>query len=384
MGFAPMIYLHKILSVIRCPGLACSAPALVLFSILFIGCNELPDPPVEKPQWSTFKRGNIPSLPSDHIKTLFLGRDNTVWIGTDSGAVAYKKGWRVLIDSLQYLLYNSDGSTSIAASINTIAESKDGSIWFGTAAGGVRRYNATGPGKTWIRYSRSTDTDLNGVGDLSDNTIFSIVGMQSGTPAYIYVGSFSGVDRYTPDDYRPTSGIWDTIAKPLLPDTEIVAIAINPASTMICFGTKFHGAAFLDESINDWSYYKFPPKYDYPISSIAFDPWSDIVWLGKWEGVTRYDMKLARDSSFTNENTSGSLPPGIIHAVAIEATGSTWLGTDMGLVHYTGSAWIRYTQQNTPALPSDIITSLIFDYAGNLWIGTTRGIAVYNPNGTAL
>jgi ligand-binding sensor domain-containing protein len=353
---------------------------IVLWSIIAAGCkDELPPPPVVGPEWVTFTHSTVSAIPSDNIKNLYLDGENTVWIGTDNGAVSYNDVWTTYIDSLQY--YTVDGS---AASITAIHESSDGAIWFGTAAGGVRRFNRySTTGKTWVRYDVNTDTDNDGNPDIPYSTINGITAIRTGTPAYVYVATDFGLERFTPNAIHPELGTWLHYSAPPLPNQSIKVISINPATNHIILGTLFDGVGLYDEPTDQWSYYRFASAYDYPVDALVFDPWSNTAWMGKWEGVTSLNLALTKDSSYTNTNTSGNLPSGKVTAIAIQSSTSRWFGTTKGLVNLSGSTWTTYTHATNPELPSDNITALVYDGSGNLWIGTTAGIAVYNPKGTS-
>jgi ligand-binding sensor domain-containing protein len=354
-------------------------------AILFCGCkDELPPAALTGPKWVSFTHTSTPAILNNHINTLYVDGENSVWIGTDSGAVSYKNGWTTYIDSLYYDVTYTTG-TRQEAGIKTIFESKDGAIWFGTALGGIRRYNRfVSTGKTWVRYSLNTDTDDDGIGDLSSNVINSIVSMKTGTPAYVYVSSFNGVDRFEPNAIHPELGTWSKIPESQLPFTNITASAINPATNMIAFAMRSHGIEYFKEPTNEWIPYGFPAGYDYPVLTMVFDPYNNTLWFGKEEGVTSYEFNYSRDSNYTNGNTGTHLPAGEVFAVAVESASSHWFGTQRGLVNLSGSTWTTYTHATTPELPGDIITALAVDGSGNIWIGTTAGIAVYNPRGTKL
>jgi signal transduction histidine kinase len=72
------------------------------------------------------------------------------------------------------------------------------------------------------------------------------------------------------------------------------------------------------------------------------------------------------------------LPSDRVNAIAEDASGVLWFGTDNGLVRYDGRN--VEAAPNEAALPSRRILALKFDRRGNLWIGTDAGAARLRGN----
>ena len=69
------------------------------------------------------------------------------------------------------------------------------------------------------------------------------------------------------------------------------------------------------------------------------------------------------------------LPSDRVNAIAEDASGALWFGTDNGLVRYDGRRTQLVTGEGANALPSPRIRALKLDAAGGLWIGTDGGAA---------
>ncbi|HWQ32243.1 MAG TPA: two-component regulator propeller domain-containing protein [Blastocatellia bacterium] len=69
------------------------------------------------------------------------------------------------------------------------------------------------------------------------------------------------------------------------------------------------------------------------------------------------------------------LPSDRVNAIAEDASGALWFGTDNGLVRYDGRRTQLVTGEGANALPSPRIRALKPDAAGGLWIGTDGGAA---------
>jgi len=245
------------------------------------------------------------------------------------------------------------------------------SLWFGLEGGGVRRYSRNSSTRSWQRYSYP---------DVLSEYITSI-GALKGFQGDVWVGTTVGVTRYIPGIYDPTLGEWQTKLSNRLPSTEVRALAVNPLNNWICFGTA-DGAEFYDSDKDQWSYFPLPDSFNTRIISIAFDL-TNTVWLGKWEGLTSFNMTSGVKHHYTFQNTNGKFPSGYVNAVAADFYSSAhWFGTNKGLIRLVDTTWTTFSRATVPELPSDSVMAVSVDRKGNLWIGTLGGIAVYNEQGT--
>jgi ligand-binding sensor domain-containing protein/signal transduction histidine kinase len=96
------------------------------------------------------------------------------------------------------------------------------------------------------------------------------------------------------------------------------------------------------------------------------------LWAGTGNGLGRWDgqsWKLFTTSDGLSENT--------VNAIAEDATGNLWIGTENGGVNYfNGEKFVSY--QVTNGLPGNDISCLYLDSDGVLWAGTSgHGLARY-------
>lgn len=339
-----------------------------------IGCkNDIPEPPPKGPDWIVYTHENTPALPINKINALTVDGGGRVWFGTDSGAVSVlRNSWGAIKDSLTYLEYSS-GAQFRRKIVNTLAEGKDGSLWFGLNGGGVRRYNRNSSFAVWQRYSSS---DFPQTITYDYITSIGAVKFQRGD---IWIATLFGVSHFTPSETNPDQGVWETVPSDKFPGSFVRAIGINPMDNTVCFGTE-RGAAFFDEATG-WNTYDFPPTYSSPVLSVTFDL-SNTVWLAKRDGVTSFNRTTAVERHYTYANTNGKLPTGFINAVTTDLFSTRWFGTEAGLIRLHDTTWTTFNHSNSP-LPNDTVTALSYDKRGNLWIGTLNGIAVFNETGTS-
>jgi signal transduction histidine kinase/ligand-binding sensor domain-containing protein len=102
---------------------------------------------------------------------------------------------------------------------------------------------------------------------------------------------------------------------------------------------------------------------------------SGTLWLGLQETSpeTRDGLARIRQGQLSFLTTADGLPPGAVRALADDAAGSLWIGTDGGgLARYRDDSFTRF-RKATGQLPSDTVSALLVDEDGVLWIGTDGG-----------
>ena len=76
-------------------------------------------------------------------------------------------------------------------------------------------------------------------------------------------------------------------------------------------------------------------------------------------------------------SVESGLPQISVTAIAQDAQGFLWLGTQNGLARFDGVHFDVFNTANTPALSSNLITALHIDQQQRLWIGTVNGLMRY-------
>ena len=87
------------------------------------------------------------------------------------------------------------------------------------------------------------------------------------------------------------------------------------------------------------------------------------------------------EPAFENVGDADSIPANIVMALAQDAMGLIWIGTQGGLVRYDGYQLRKfvYDANNPRALSGDFINALAAAPDGRLWIGSGSGLARFDP-----
>ncbi|MBP1663799.1 MAG: hypothetical protein H6Q19_939 [Bacteroidetes bacterium] len=291
-----------------------------------------------------------------NINTLFVDRDNNIWVGTAWGGVTMLGA-----DSPKFKLikHNPDETTNLPNySVASLCQDKKENLWIGIDGSGVYTMNLqsgelsryTLDEKKYGRYFKvvATDTDEN-----------------------LWFGTYkNGLLRKKKDN--PQIEVFKKgEQKNSLPDNEITCIFESKDKTL-WIGTN-NGLAKYDKANNQFIRINIPRKL---ITILSIGETSDgVLWLGTYGGyVLSYNPK-------TNILRNNALPfdARIISDILIYKD-SIWIATSgNGLSVYDYKTKKSKTFTETNGLASNYISSLLRDSKGRIWLGTNRGISRLIP-----
>ncbi|HEY9167837.1 MAG TPA: two-component regulator propeller domain-containing protein [Candidatus Kryptonia bacterium] len=108
------------------------------------------------------------------------------------------------------------------------------------------------------------------------------------------------------------------------------------------------------------------------VQAIAFDAQGN-AWAGTENGLAEYQGKkgwVAHKDSLLRNNQ--------IFSLAIDNMGQKWIGTEKtGLLMYDGRQWTKYDKDNSP-IPDNTVYRVVIDSRGTKWVGTYKGLAEFD------
>ncbi|MBN2000647.1 choice-of-anchor D domain-containing protein, partial [candidate division KSB1 bacterium] len=96
----------------------------------------------------------------------------------------------------------------------------------------------------------------------------------------------------------------------------------------------------------------------------------DVFYAGTNGGLVEISRETG-DQIYFNKTNSG-LPGTRVNAISQDQANHLWIGTDVGLARFDGSAWTIYNTSNSD-IPSDNVTCITQTPGGGKWIGTYGG-----------
>lgn len=208
---------------------------------------------------------------------------------------------------------------------------------------------------------------------------FRMIGPAQGLPAtevkalvrdhdgYLWIGTADGLARYDGVEMR----VWrhDPKRSTGLPGNNIQALLVD-ASNRLWVAVEGEGISILDAQRSTFQRLQMtntPGMGSDDIWSFALQ--GKNVWFGTYDGGLHRMTPDGKIQRYTHE--SGDLPSDTVLALAVDASGALWAGTDAGLVHQQGGRFVAAplpdAQDTTP-----LVYSLTWQRDG-LWAGTSAG-----------
>lgn len=352
------------------------------------------------------------SLSYNTVRSIFIEPQGNAWIGTYNGGVSYHE-----ITPIQFTLYRKEFLNENSLRNNVVSafeEADDGKIWIGTDGGGlhylkdgiIHRYAL--PDKLahinvitslesdgdalWIGSFQNGLVYLDGHGGwkqfrnnphdkttIATNTVWSI---QKDSLGYLWIGTNRGVNRFDPKTEtfhhidHPLTGNINKLFRNVQTQTLLISsdqtlwvgsygflMAYRPASDSVIEVNSFDG--------------KGRTIPDLRVKTLLEDDGK--IWIGTYgSGLCQYDPS---SNTFRILDERDGLPDNIVLSIEKGETGSLWLSTNRGLVHFTESDTIftvfdsNYGVQGTTFNRNASLQTR----DGNLLFGGTQGFNIFKP-----
>lgn len=310
-----------------------------------------------------------------YVRSLAYERaTDALWVGTSTGALKIS----LADQSVQETFTRKDGlANEYVFAINI---DRRGNKWFGTNGGGASMYR-NGEWKVFM--------PING---LADYWVYAF--QQQRTNDLVWIGTWAGANSYNLE-----TGNMRTYVDELINEW-VYALAVD-SKDRVWFGTeggisRFDGASWIswtheEDGIGAPNDSRKPAsantglgtrnRHDLDISvqgretynpgyifSLLIEP-DDTVWAGTWGGgVAHFD-----GTEWQNFTTEDGLSGNVVYAIAREANGTLWFGTNRGLTRYDGTTWTRFGHAD--GLPGRHFYTIAITADDNVWAGT-RGAVV--------
>jgi ligand-binding sensor domain-containing protein/serine phosphatase RsbU (regulator of sigma subunit) len=277
-------------------------------------------------------------LPIDMMACALIDKKGNLWFGTAGGGISRYEGKSFTnFTTLQGLVNDA---------VWCIMEDKNENIWIGTYGGGVSRYN----GKSFINFNTSQG--------LADNYVLSILEDRHGD---IWFGTLDGgVSRYDGKTFANYS------TKQGLANNRVWAIVEDKKGNLL-FGTNGGMSCYDGKSFTTIN--KQQGLLSNTVKAIAEDEKGNF-WLATESGVSYFT-----NDSCINYTTEQGLPSNDIRNIQEDKKGNLWFGTFNGVSCYNGKTFTNYSTKN--GLINDKVVNMTIDKAGNLWILTFGGVSCY-------
>jgi diguanylate cyclase (GGDEF)-like protein len=301
--------------------------ALLALSNIALQCQKAITQFVQTPL--TVEKG----LPESSVNALAQTRDGYLWFGTEEGLARY--------DGLRITLFETANHKTLRDNfIETLAAGRDGSLWVGTRS--TLSQLKDGEFHTYF----TTRSPLSKIFEAQDGRVW--VGSLDG----LYAVEGANIHLYTTKDGLPGNAI-----------TSI----FQSADSTLWIGTR-NGLASLKNG--KFRSYGSPDGLTTdPVRSLASSS-DGSLWIATSTGLVRWKERLLE-----------TVPPSRlplhdqIASLVEDRRGTLWIGFDhSGIASLHKGELFTYTARQ--GLPSDDVSQILADREGHLWVGMSEGGAV--------
>ncbi len=296
-----------------------------------------------------------------------------MWFGTQEGL----NRW----DGYAFTVFAHDPADADSISdesIRTMLVDSNGTLWIGTDAGGLSRYN---------QHDRSFTNFLHDPGDpqsIADNRVRVVY---EDTDGLIWVGTDgAGLDRFDPQTGKFEHFPFNASESGSIASPQIWDVLRDSRGTLWVATTN--GLSRFDDATGRFTNYRHDPTNDRSLNDnetrVLFEDADGYLWIGTTSGgLNRLDMVGGGFEHFTHDpDDPSSITDNRINAIFQDDAGLIWIGTLGGLSVWRadGSGFDRYTNDASDrySLGHDNALSLFQDDGGVLWVGTYDGISRWN------
>jgi diguanylate cyclase (GGDEF)-like protein len=304
-----------------CPVLCSVLCLLLLASLGSAQCLAL-EVPADITQYVQTSLTDKSGLPQNSVNTITQTRDGYLWFGTEEGLARFDGLHVTVFDTIRYKALTDNY-------IQTIVAGRDGSLWIGSRSGLIRYKD--GVFETFLTASSPIST----IFEAEDNRLWV------GTAEGLYA-----VDGHNAHHFTTANG---------LPDNGITSI-VQASDGKLWVGTR-KGIASLENG----AFHPVSLSAGHILALAACPEGS--LWVATDLGLFRWKGKLLETIP------SASLPPRA-HIISLyeDRDSTLWIGFS-----HSGIASLRYGKikryASAEGLPSDDVSTVFEDREGHLWIG---------------
>jgi ligand-binding sensor domain-containing protein len=286
--------------------------------------------------WTTYD--TLDGLVDNEVYAIAIDSEGNKWFGTYHGVSKFDDTTWTTYDTLGLITGDAEGNIWFATSYgvskfdgdnwttydnyaNDIAVDLDGNIWFGTRVG-VSKFD----GVNWTNYRFINNLD-------SNSYIRDMVIDKQGNKWFIL-----NICSYLEDGWRP----------------------------------KHMGLGVLKFDNTNWTNYTTGGLPGNIINTIAIDAqgnkWFGVIKSNHPTGYLPAGISKFDDTTWTIYTTADGLAGNHVYAIAIDAEGNKWFGTDGGVSKFNNTTWTTY----------DTLGLITGDAEGNIWFATSYGVSKFD------
>ncbi len=318
---------------------AMRVPAAVwcaIFACLSTAPTGALDPSRAITQYASEILGTPDGLPQNSVQAIAQTPDGYLWFGTQEGVVRF--------DGVRFTVFDKHNTPALRHnSIQSLTVTRNGDLWIGTFVGGATRLR------------NGVFTALTTAEGLSSDQVRTIAEDPDGS---LWIGTSAGLDHFRDGVLTSFNVAWG------LRNDRILALAFDTAGDL-WIGTDGAGVARHRDGRFEW----FDAR-----SGLAGDQVRAIrqsrdgdLWFGSYGG----GASRLRDGRWTRYTEADGLAGNQVTDILEDRDANIWFATSGGVSRASGGVLSSLTTAN--GLANDLSVALFEDREGSLWVGSNGG-----------
>lgn len=302
------------------------------------------------------------------IKSIYLSRDNTLWIGSLGNGIFFQNNSGLKFKN--YLIKN-EKNNSIVNNTRSIIKDSYGRLWMGTLFEGLYIYD-----KNNYKVIKKI---------LDEKSIFALSRIDNN---HILAGCSDGLYLVTFDKNN-----FGTKKLNLAPKVDNVVFSITQSNDNYWIGTINDLISFtLTDYYEISDAISYANKYPLIFNSlnairvVEHDTLNNFLWIGSQNNsLIKADLNSdysVKEIYFINNFLDNTEINKYICDIFLDNENNCWIGSRNGLVRLKLSKFGDIISVNkfstAEGFPSNLVQSIESDYEGYLWIGTNKGLVKFN------
>ena len=302
----------------------------------------------------------------DKVRDIIEDTSGFLWIGTTMGVFRY--------DGNEFKSYTPlpDSNSISDNNISKVYMSPDGTIWIGTIAGGLNRYNA-----------REDKLDVVLASDETRALLYELFKYQNN----IWLGTSKGLWRYNLENGSKT--LYQPRPEPL--DSRgfsFRSIVVDSTDNHKLWVAGLEGPYLFDTRNGKFDYYEMPfglkPASTYMIMDLYLSD-RNTLWAGSWGGgMLRYNINLNKWDRFVADAKEDNRWTGVIFNFKVGMDNRFWVAGSDGFGQFdteTGEyQFYDYRKPGTGTIDSSFHYNCIAQTAqGHMIVSRINGLSISSP-----
>ncbi|MEO7062862.1 MAG: EAL domain-containing protein [Dokdonella sp.] len=315
---------------------------------------------------------------ANYVRSIFQDASGYLWLGTEGDGLKRYDPVRNQFDEYSNLLTKSEkeDTRSPHVTVNGFADAGNGRLWVATNRG-VALFDPNYHSISFL------PADPSGARGLADTDVRCLLLARDGT---LWMGTANGgLAQYDPDkqtwsSYRRSASETATGG---LPDDMVLALAENREGGI--WAGSLSGLSLVDPARHNVRTFRHSPDDAHSLSADlvrALKLTTDgTLWIGTQAGLNRLDSLDTTHARFTRWLPSDGLPSGTVYAIADDKMGRLWLSSNRGIASFD-----RKTDRFHTYTLNDGLQGMEFNggaYAelsdGALAFGGVNGLNLFSP-----